>query len=223
MEPAQKRQRVAATTMQRISLLPKQLQVDILMRAMEPTPTAAIVKAAIGDAYGEQSWWTTVVGKDNGYQMYLNRHTHCYMLWARALEVRHDGSLAWKWSETNMFVNRTGRAHARGVWADLENEVTIRRNVRSEPPIDQYVNDLGRELHMRYPAASKLATVPPEPFVGIGGYVTVNEPTDGRFRLEWRTIVTVIAKNYYETFDTYEQMRVMCERHSRFMQELAAR
>ena len=54
MEPAQKRQRVAATTMQRISLLPKELQAGILMSAMEPTPTATIVKAAIGNAYGEQ-------------------------------------------------------------------------------------------------------------------------------------------------------------------------
>ena len=47
MEPAQKRQRTAATTMQRISLLPKEVQAGILMLAME-TPTAAIMKAAIG-------------------------------------------------------------------------------------------------------------------------------------------------------------------------------
>ena len=66
-----------------------------------------------------------------------------------------------------------------------------------------------------------MATVPPEQFVGIGGYVTVNELTDGRFWLEWRNIVTVIAKNYYETFDTYEKLRVVCEQHSLVMQELA--
>ena len=77
MEPAQKRQRTAATTMQRISLLPKELQAGILMWAMEPTPTAAIMKAAIGNAYSEQRWWADVVGKGHGHQKYLNRHTHC--------------------------------------------------------------------------------------------------------------------------------------------------
>ena len=61
MEPAQKRQRTAATTMQRISLLPKEVQAGILMLALEPTPTAAIMKAAIGDAYGETGWWADVV------------------------------------------------------------------------------------------------------------------------------------------------------------------
>ena len=81
MEPAQKRQRTAATTMQRISLLPKELQAGILMWAMEPMPTAAIVKAAIDYAYGKPRWWwATVVGKDHGYQKYLNRHTHCHRL-----------------------------------------------------------------------------------------------------------------------------------------------
>ena len=133
MEPAQKRQRTAATTMQLVSLLPKEVQVGVLMWAMEPTPTAAIVKTAIGDKHGEQRWWADIVGKDHGHQKYLNRHTHCHRLWSRALEVRPDGSLAWKWSETNVFVNQTGRAHVRGVWADLENEVAIRRNVRGEP------------------------------------------------------------------------------------------
>ena len=99
MEPAQKRQRTAATTMQRISMLPKEVQAGILMLAMEPTPTAAIMKAAIGNEHGMPRWaWATTVGKDHGHQKYLNRHTHCHRLWARALEVRHDGSLAWKWS-----------------------------------------------------------------------------------------------------------------------------
>ena len=140
MEPAQKRQRTAATTMQLVSLLPKEVQAGILMLALEPTPTAVIMKAAIGNAYGWLRWWkATAVDKDNGYQKYLNRHTHCHRLWARALEVRPDGSLAWKWSETNVFVNQTGRAHVRGIWPDLENEVAIRRNVRGEPPNDQYV------------------------------------------------------------------------------------
>jgi len=149
MESPQKRQRIAATTMQLISLLPKEVQAGILMWAMEPPPTAAIIKAAIGDEYGESGWWLSRVERNGGYQKHLNLHSPCEALWARVLTRRRNGALAWKWSETNMFVNRTGRAHARGVWADLENEVTSRRNVRSEPPIDQYVNDLGRELHMR--------------------------------------------------------------------------
>ena len=55
MKPAQKRQRTAATTMQRISMLPKVLQVDILTWAMEPTPTAVIMKAAIGNVHCEPS------------------------------------------------------------------------------------------------------------------------------------------------------------------------
>ena len=83
MEPAQKRQRTAATTMQRISLLPKELQGHILMLAIE-TPTAAIVKAAIGNAYGEQRWWADVVGKGKGYQKFLNYHTPCIRLGSRA-------------------------------------------------------------------------------------------------------------------------------------------
>ena len=68
--------------MQRISLLPKQLQVDILMRAME-TPTAVTMKAAIGNAYGETGWRADVVGKDTGYQKYLNYHTPCIRLGSR--------------------------------------------------------------------------------------------------------------------------------------------
>ena len=80
MEPSQKCQRTAATTMQRISLLPKELQAGILMWAMEPTPTAAIMKAAIGDAYGETEWGMAMVNRDDGFQKYLNYHTHCHRL-----------------------------------------------------------------------------------------------------------------------------------------------
>ena len=136
MEPAQKRQRPAATTMQLVSLLPKEVQVGVLMWAMEPTPTAAIMKAAIGDKHGETGWWADIVGKKHGYQTYLNRHTHCHNLWSRALEARPDDSVAWKWSPTNVFVNRTGRAHVRGVWADYENENAIIRNFRGKLPDD---------------------------------------------------------------------------------------
>ena len=141
MEPAQKRQRTAATTMQRVCELPKELQAGILMWAMEPTPSATLMKAAIGDAYGEQSWWATVVGKDHGHQKYLNRHTHCHRLWARALEVRPDGSLAWKWSQTNVFLNKSGKPHARGDWEDLKNELAIRRNIRRKPPVDKFLHE----------------------------------------------------------------------------------
>jgi len=141
MEPAQKRQRTAATTMQRISLLPKELQAGILMWAMEPTPSATLVKAAIGDRHGETGWWTTAVGKDKGYQKYLNCHTPCIRLWARALEVRPDGSLAWKWSQTNVFLNKSGKPHARGDWEDLKNELAIRRNIRRKPPVDKFLHE----------------------------------------------------------------------------------
>jgi len=216
MEPAQKRQRTAATTMQRISLLPKELQAGILMWAMEPTPSATLMKAAIGDAYGEQSWWATVVGKDHGHQKYLNRHTHCHRLWARALEVRPDGSLAWKWSETNVFVNQSGRAHVRGIWADLENEVAIRRNVRGEPPIDQYVMyELARALYIQCPPPdSKAAVVTPhEALADTCGYVIVNRPADGRLRLEWAEHATRIARIYTGMWHTYEEF-------SRRVQEL---
>ena len=57
MEPAQKRQRTAT---QRINMLPKEVQVSILMFATEPTPTARIMKAAIDKANsypnGEPCW-----------------------------------------------------------------------------------------------------------------------------------------------------------------------
>ena len=111
MEPAQKRQRTAATTMQRINVLPKEVQVSILMFAMEPTPTARIMKAAIDKASSypndEPCWWKKgAVSKDRGYQKYLNRYTHCHRLWARVLAVREEGeeddTIYWKWSETNV-------------------------------------------------------------------------------------------------------------------------
>ena len=143
MEPVQKRQRVAATTMQLVSLLPKEVQDNILTWAMEPTPTAVIMKTAIGNKYGCPRWWrATTIARDRGYQKFLNRHTPCRVLWARVLEVRPDGSLAWKWSETNVFVNLTGGIHVRGAWADLENEAAIRRNIRRKPPSSMWKMEL---------------------------------------------------------------------------------
>ena len=83
MESPQKRQRTAATTMQRVCELPKELQGRILMMALE-APSATLVKAAIGEAHGEPRWWATLLGHDKGHQNYLNRHTHCHRLGSRA-------------------------------------------------------------------------------------------------------------------------------------------
>ena len=57
------------------------------------------------------------------------------------LEVMHDGSLAWKWSRTNVFMNKSGGAYVRGTWDDLANEMAIKRNVRRRPPVDKYLHD----------------------------------------------------------------------------------
>ena len=174
MEPAQKRQRPAATTMQRLSLLPKEAQVGILMWAMEPTPSAALVKAAIGDRYGNPGWWADILSEDDGFQAYLNCHTHCHRLWSRALEALPDGSLAWKWSPTNVFVNRTGHLHTRGAWADYENERAILgRKFHNIIPDDPYVTiaDL-RQLHMHWPPTNfRVADVPHGTSVFTSGYI----------------------------------------------------
>ena len=79
-----------------------------------------------------------MVGEDNGYQKYLNYHTPCIRLWARVVDMLQDGSLAWKWSQTNVFLNKSGNAHVRGIWEDLENEVAIRMYINKKPPIDKY-------------------------------------------------------------------------------------
>ena len=185
MESSQKRQRTAATTMQRVGLLPKELQGRILMLAIE-TPTAAVVKAAIGEAHGEPRWWATLLGRDKGHQNYLNRHTHCHRLWARVLEER-NGSLAWVWSQSNVFVNQTGRAHLRGVWAGLENEMSVRRRLGGDPPADMFVaaNGLGRELHLDMPPSHFSAPVPLGTFTDTCGYAVLNVPVDGTFQLQW--------------------------------------
>ena len=138
MEPAQKRQRVAATTMQRISMLPREVQVDVLMWALEPTPTAVIMKAAIGNAYGLLAWWLDRVGRADGYQKHLNRSSPCEALWARVLTRRWNGTLAWKWSQTNVFMNLTGAAHERGVWTGIRSERALRMTLgrRKRIPCD---------------------------------------------------------------------------------------
>jgi hypothetical protein len=126
--------------MQRIGLLPKEVQAKILLMAIE-TPSAALVKAAIGDRDCNPGWWATKVGRDRGYQRFLNYHTPCLRLWARALEVLPDGSLAWKWSRTNVFMNKSGGAYVRGTWDDLANEMAIRRNICRKPPVDKFLHE----------------------------------------------------------------------------------
>ena len=105
----------------------------------------------------------------------LNHHTHCHNLWSRALEALPDGSVAWKWSPTNLFVNRTGRLHARGVWADYENEHAIYRNFHGKIPDDPYISDCfwhARELRMHFPPADfRVADEPHETFVDTLGYI----------------------------------------------------
>ena len=137
MESPQKRQRTAATTMQLVSLLPKELQGRILQLAIE-SPTAAIMKAAIGDAYGLPGWWLDRVGRAEGYQKHLNRSSPCEALWARVLTRRWNGTLAWKWSQTNVFMNLTWAVHERGIWTGIRNERALRRKLvrRERIPCD---------------------------------------------------------------------------------------
>jgi len=162
MEPAQKRQRTAATTMQRISLLPKEVQAGILAWAMEPTPTAVIMKAAIGNAYGESGWWLARVNGDRGFQKHLNCHSPCEVLWARVLTQRRNGTLAWKWSQTNGFMNLTCHIHKRGVWAELRNEWALRRELAGRKRIpydyDVYSGGFARSLYVKLPDGRLKAT-----------------------------------------------------------------
>ena len=127
-----------------------------------------------------------MLGRDKGHQNYLNRHTHCHRLWARVREER-DGFLAWTWSQSNVFMNRTGRAHLRGVWAGLENEMSVRRRVGGQPPADRLVaaNGLGRELHLDMPPSHFSAPVPLGTFTDTCGYAVLNAPVDGTFQLQW--------------------------------------
>ena len=160
MELAQKRQRIAATTMQRVCKLPKELQGRILQLAIE-TPTAAIMKAAIGDAYGLPGWWLDRVGRTTGYQKHLNRSSPCEALWARVLTRRWNGTLAWKWSQTNVFMNLTWAVHERGVWTGIRNERALRRKLvrRKRIPCDDakymyWSGDCHRVLFVKMPDGS---------------------------------------------------------------------
>jgi hypothetical protein len=179
--------------MQRISVLPKEVQVSILMFAMEQTPTARIMKAAIDKASsypnGEPCWWKKgAVSKDRGYQKYLNRYTHCHRLWARVLALREEGeeddTIYWKWSETNVYVNKTGRAFVRGEWPDLEIEMNIRRDYCfCDHLCDQFVHagSLGRPLHMHIP--SSILEIEPSGDTNTYGYLVVSR--NGTTELRW--------------------------------------
>ena len=202
MEPAQKRQRVAATTMQLVSLLPKEVQAGVLMWAMEPTPTAALVKAAVGDMYGEQRWWTTVVGKDTGYQKYLNYHTPCIRLWARVVDMLQDGTLAWKWSQTNVFLNKSSNVHVRGAWEDLQLEVAIRMYISRKPPNDKYMADGVREVRRNPRFRELYVNVTPPGYItqcfnSAHGRAVLAQLDSCHFQLQWSPSDTIRSKWLY--------------------------
>jgi hypothetical protein len=123
--------------MQRVCELPREVRAKILMMAIE-TPTAAIMKAAIGVNYGIPGWWLRRVGYCDGYQKHLNLNAPCETLWARVLTRRWNGTLAWKWSQTNTFLNLTGKVHQRGVWTGIRSERALRMTLgrRKRIPCD---------------------------------------------------------------------------------------
>ena len=190
MKPAQKRQRCEMRPMQRIGLLPREVQAKILAWAMELTPSAALVKAAIGDRYGDPGWWATKVGRDRGYQRFLNYHMPCLRLWARALEVLPDGSLAWKWSRTNVFMNKSGGAYVRGTWQDLWNEIAIRRNIPRKPPVDKYLHKgvyetrCNQEVRELYVNVTELGRLPLRLSFHLQ-HASAKEPDEQRVSATW--------------------------------------
>ena len=189
MEPAQKRQRCQMSTMQRLSLLPNDVQVGVLMWAMEPMPTAAIMKAAIGDRYGNPGWWADLVDHSKGYERFLNYHRPCLHLWARVLEER-NGFLEWKWSKTNVLLNAIGGACIKGSWDDLTNEMVIRRNTDRTPPVDKFLHEGRLETHVHQNARALYVNVPkpgtsddlPQLFRCTRNRVML---AGGNFRLDW--------------------------------------
>ena len=203
MEPAQKRQRCETSPMQRIGSLPREVQAKILLMAIE-TPSAALVKAAIGDRYGDPGWWATKVGRDRGYQRFLNYDTPCLRLWARALEVLPDGSLAWKWSRTNVFMNKSGGAYVRGTWDDLANEMAIKRNVRRRSPVDKYVHEgemrTRRDQLIRalYVNATEYWGGPNHVFRYTSNKVVLMDLTSGNYRLDWNEAENWRGKLLYD-------------------------
>jgi len=198
--------------MQRIGLLPKEVQAKILLMAIE-TPSASLVKAAIGDRYGDPGWWATNVGRDQGYQRFLNYHTPCFRLWARALDVLSDGSLAWKWSRTNVLLNKSGNVHVRGVWEDLVNEMAIRRNVPGKPPVDKFLHDGVLENRYTQDVRSLYVNVPspgygasddrPWHFRCTYNRVVLADLKSGDYRLDWyeNDIYTGRCKSLYDLVD----------------------
>jgi len=181
MESAQKRQRIAATTMQRVCELPKELQGRILQLAIE-TPTAAIMKAAIGDAYGLSGWWLPRVGRADGYQKHLDRSSPCEALWARVLTRRWNGTLAWKWSQTNVFMNLTWVAHERGVWAGIRNERVLRRKLAGRKRIPCDYDNYDSYVYWRGDCRRLFVKLPDGSFQDTGAYLD-NALTEADTRL----------------------------------------
>ena len=204
MEPAQKRQRCETSPMQRIGSLPKEVQAKILVWAMEPTPSASLVKAAIGDRRGDPGWWATKVGRDQGYQRFLNYHMPCFRLWARALEVLSDGSLAWKWSRTNVLLNKSGNVHVRGVWEDLVNEMAIRRNVPRKPPVDKFLHEGVMENRYNQQVRALYVNVPNP---GYGA----SDDRPWHFRCTFNRVVLADLKSGDYRLDWYEDEVGRCE------------
>jgi hypothetical protein len=190
--------------MQRIGSLPKEVQAKILVWAMEPTPSASLVKAAIGDRRGDPGWWATKVGRDQGYQRFLNYHMPCFRLWARALEVLSDGSLAWKWSRTNVLLNKSGNVHVRGVWEDLVNEMAIRRNVPRKPPVDKFLHEGVMENRYNQQVRALYVNVP-NPGYGASD----NRPW--HFRCTFNRVVLADLKSGDYRLDWYEDEIGRCE------------
>ena len=169
------------------------------------------MKAASGNAYGEQRWWADVVGKDNGYQKYLNYHTPCIGLWSRALEVRPDGSLAWKWSQTNMFLNKSGKGHARGDWEDLVNELAIRRNIRRKPPVDKFLHEGVLETRSNQLVRGLYVNMRPDDmpplFRCTHNRLVLGDLKSYGFWLEWSGAEIAQCKFIYELVESVEQSR----------------
>jgi hypothetical protein len=105
------------------------------------------------------------------------------VLWVRVLKRRWSGTLAWKWSQTNVFMNLTGAAHERGVWTGLRSERALRRTLvrRTWIPCDdarydRYTHWSGEDCRRLY------VKMPDGSFRGTGAYLC-DVPTEANARL----------------------------------------
>ena len=108
------------------------------------------------------------------------------------------------WSQTNVFLNKSGKTHMRGVWEDLENEMAIRRNIRRKPPYDRIRNDglldarsnqLLRELYVKL-RPSMYETHPR--FRSTNGCVRLANFTSGDSGLDWSPSGTYWSTMLYD-------------------------